>query len=169
VDSNLNILSNELFNDIDIAIKESRKISLGFHSSRNCVYDELNACLKFGKDNPEVMKAQIDLIRKDGFPENYGLFENNIIYREHHDKDVIKIMDEWWWWVKYYSRRDQLSFIYVLWKNKFRISPLCDMPYRMSKKISLLHSNKHITKEELIRQKKMFAELFKKVKEKKSE
>ena len=166
VDSNINILSNEFFDDINIAIKESKKISLGPHYSRNCIYDELDACLKFEKDDPEIMKEQINLIRKDGFPENHGLFENNIIYREHHDPDVIKIMNDWWWWIENYSRRDQLSFTYVLWKNNFRISPLCDMPYRMSKKISLWHSNKHITKEELIRQKKIFSELFQKIKEK---
>lgn len=166
VDANINFLSNELFDDIHIATREFRKISLGPHFSRKCVYDELHACLKFEKDDPEIMKKQIDLIRKDGFPENYGLYENNIIYREHHDKDVIKIMNEWWWWVENYSRRDQLSFAYVLWKNNFQITPLSDIPYRKSKKISLWHSSRHVTKEELIRQKKIFAELFKMVKEK---
>ncbi len=166
VDSNINFLNDELFIDINIAIKESRKISLAPHFSRKCIYDELDACLKFEKDDPKIMKGQIDLIRKEGFPANHGLFENNIMYREHHDKDVIKIMNDWWWWVKNYSRRDQLSFTYVLWKNNFQILPLSDIPYRSSKKISLWHNSRHVTKEELIRRKKLFAELFKKVKEK---
>ena len=111
-DSNINILSNELFDDINIAIKESKNISLGPHYIRNCIYDELDACLKFEKDDPEI------------------------------------------------------SFTYVLWKNNFRISPLSNTPYRNSKKISLWHNSKHITKEELIRQKRIFSELFKKIKEK---
>jgi hypothetical protein len=164
VDANINIVSEELFADIDIAVRDSRKISLGPHFSRKCVYDELDACLKFKKDDPVIMREQIDLIRKEGFPENYGLFEGNIIYREHHDKDVKKIMDDWWWWIENYSRRDQLSLTYVLWKNNFRISPLSEIPYRKSKKISLWHSSRHITEEELIRQKKIFKELFKKIK-----
>lgn len=169
VDSNVNFLNNEIFADIDIAIGESRSISLGPHFSRKCIYDELSACLQFEKDDPEIMKEQINLIRKDGFPENYGLFENNIIYREHHNDNVIKIMNDWWWWIKNYSRRDQLSFTYVLWKNNFRISPLSGTPYRNSKKISLWQSSKHVTREELIRREKLFAELFRKVKEKRSE
>jgi len=166
VDTNINFLSDKIFDDINSAIKESKKISMGIHPSRNCIYDELAACLKFEKDDHEIMNEQIDLIRKDGFPENYGLFENNIIYREHHDKDVIKIMKDWWWWVENYSRRDQLSFTYVLWKNNFKVLPLSDIPYRNSKKISLWHNKNHITKEELIRRKKIFSELFKKIKEK---
>ncbi len=169
VDSNINFLSDEIFADIDNAIEESRRISLGLHFSRMCIYDELSTCLKFEKDDPEIMKEQINLIRKDGFPENYGLFENNIIYREHHDENVIKMMNDWWWWIKNYSRRDQLSFTYVLWKNNFRISPLSSTPYRQSKKISLWHSSKHVIREELVRREKLFAELFRKVKEKRSE
>ncbi|PKN53582.1 MAG: hypothetical protein CVU55_00210 [Deltaproteobacteria bacterium HGW-Deltaproteobacteria-13] len=164
VDANINFISDGLFADIDAAVRESRKISLAPHFSRKCIYDELDACLKFEKDDPDVMKEQIDLIKKDGFPENYGLFEGNIIYREHHDQDVIKIMRDWWWWIENYSRRDQLSFTYVLWKNNFRILPLSDIPYRRSKKISLWTGSKHATKEELIRRKKIFSELFKKIK-----
>jgi hypothetical protein len=166
IDANINVLSDDLFADITIAVMESRRLSLGLHFSRNCIYDELEACLKFEKDDPGIMKQQVDLMRKDGFPENYGLFENNVIYREHHDKDVIKIMNDWWWWIENYSRRDQLSFMYVLWKNNFPVAPLSDIPYRGSNKISLWHSSRHITKEELTLQKKLFAELFAKVKNK---
>jgi hypothetical protein len=164
MDGNINIISDGIFQDIDIAIKKNRKLSIGKHASRKCIYDELDACMKFEKDDPEIMKKQIDRIKKDGFPENYGLFENNIIYREHNDKDVIKIMNDWWWWIENYSRRDQLSLTYVLWKNNFQISPLSDIPYRKSKKISFWRSQQHITKEELIRQKKIFDTLFEKVK-----
>lgn len=49
------------------------------HFSRKCIYDELSACLKFEKDDPEIMKEQINLMRKEGFPKNYCFFENNII------------------------------------------------------------------------------------------
>lgn len=164
IDANINIISKELFDDIDIAVRDSKKMSFGPHLSRKCVYDELDACLKLEKDDPEIMKKQIDLIRNDGFPENYGLFEGNVIYREHHDEDVIKIMNDWWWWVEYYSRRDQLSLTYVLWKNKYQISPLSEIPYRESEKISVWYNSGHVTKEELDRRKKIFRMLFDKVK-----
>jgi hypothetical protein len=165
MDANINVLSDGLFADIDSVVKQSGKLSLGPHFRRTCIYDELEACLQFEKDDPAMMRQQIDLMRRDGFPENYGLFENNIIYREHHDKDVIKIMNDWWRWVENYSRRDQLSLMYVLWKNNFPAAPLSATPYRAGNKISLWHSNKHITKEELGLQKQLFAELFAKVKE----
>jgi len=149
VDTNINFLSDKIFEDINSAINESKKISLGLHPGRNCVYDEIGACLKFEKDDQEI----------------YGLFENNIIYREHHDTEVIKIMSDWWWWVENYSRRDQLSLMYVLWKNNFQVLPLSDTPYRNSKKISLWRSRNHVTKEELLWRKKILHELFNKIKE----
>ena len=61
----------------------------------------------------DVMRRQVDLIRRAGFPAKNGLFESNIMYREHHDDRVIAVMNDWWWWVENYSRRDQLSLPYV--------------------------------------------------------
>lgn len=164
MDANINILNNKFFNDINTAIKKSSKISMGIHPTRNCIYDEMKACLKYGKDDSLIMKKQMDLIKKSGFPKDYGLFENNIIYREHNDKDIIKIMNDWWWWVLNYSRRDQLSFMYVLWKNKFKVLPLSNNSYRNSYKISFWKNKKHITKEELIQHKKILYDLHKKIK-----
>ena len=49
-------------------------------------------------------------------PKYYGLAEDNLIFRKHCDK-TAKLMDEWWYMVENYSKRDQLSFMYILWKN----------------------------------------------------
>ena len=34
---------------------------------------------------------------------------------------LIKIMEEWWWFIENYSKRDQLAFPYVMWKNNRKI------------------------------------------------
>ena len=44
--------------------------------------------------------------------------------RENNDLDIIKTMEDWWTEIKYNSRRDQLSFNYVTWKNNFKFSYL---------------------------------------------
>ena len=49
-------------------------------------------------------------------PQNYGLAETNILYRNH-SQNIINLMEEWWEMIKNYSKRDQLSFTYILWKN----------------------------------------------------
>ena len=56
---------------------------------------------------------------KEGFPRFFGLTENGILVREHNNEDCIRIMDTWWDEVLNYSRRDQLSFMYAIWKNGF--------------------------------------------------
>lgn len=56
---------------------------------------------------------------KRGFPEHFGLNENNIIFRLH--TDLMKTVDEeWWWWIKNYSFRDQFSYMYCLWKYNIK-------------------------------------------------
>jgi hypothetical protein len=130
LDANINILNENVFADIDKAIDESRLISIAPHPERNCIYDELIACVTLGKDDEAVMRKQVDLIRIAGFPEKNGLFETNIIYRDHHNYQVIEIMKDWWWWMENYSRRDQLSLPYVLWQHKLEVKPLADISYR---------------------------------------
>lgn len=94
--------------------------------ARDCVYDEYDALVEIGKqsgkfkDDPEVMKDQIDRYRKDGYPDNNGLIFSAVLVRRHHDAEVMGLMEAWWHEVNNYSKRDQLSFNYVAWKSKFQ-------------------------------------------------
>ena len=150
IDGNINILNNDIFDDIDKAIDKSRVISVAPHPLRNCVYDELIVCAELGKDDETVMRKQEILMRSHGFPEKKGLFENNVMYRDHHEDIVIKIMKDWWWWIVNYSRRDQLSLSYVLWQNKLEVMPLTAISYRYKAGIEFIHNTNHVTKDELL-------------------
>ena len=55
----------------------------------------------------------------EGYPKNNGLATNPIIVRNHNDSDAIAVMEDWWSEIKYNSKRDQLSFNYIVWKNQF--------------------------------------------------
>ena len=93
-------------------------LSVPRHPKRTCIYEEANACIKGKKDTKENINPQIERYHKEGFPKNYGLTQNNIIFRFHNDEKCIRLMETWWNEVKNGSRRDQLSFMYSLWKNK---------------------------------------------------
>ena len=54
-------------------------------------------------------------------PENYGLNETNILIRNHLNPQIIAIMEQWWEFIEKYSKRDQLSFSYVLYKNNITV------------------------------------------------
>lgn len=151
VDANIDIINGGVFDDIEKIKEKNEKIAITKHPARNCLYDELEACLAIHKDNEDLMKRQIELIKKDDFPKDFGLFETNFIYRKHLDEKIIKIMGDWWHWIKNYSRRDQLSLTYVLWKNNFNISSLNDKPYNGSDLIRMrfFQNKNHVTKDEL--------------------
>ncbi len=92
---------------------------------RNCIYDEAKYLLKIGKegkykDDPKVIKEQIKKYQRNGYPKNKGLVVGMVILRRHNEFDIIKVMKDWWQEIKDYSRRDQLSFNYVAWKNNLK-------------------------------------------------
>ena len=90
---------------------------------RDCIYKEAKYLLKIGedgkyKDDLEIIKKQMNRYKNENYPENNGLIVGMIILRKHNKPDVVKVMEDWWEEIKRGSRRDQLSFNYVAWKNK---------------------------------------------------
>lgn len=92
------------------------------HPTRTCIYDEAVAVLKLGKDDKTIVDAEIDSLNHDMFPHNHGLVESGVIVRNHKNGLVISVMEQWWEMIEGYSRRDQLSFDYIRWKNQFPIN-----------------------------------------------
>ena len=107
------------------------------YDKRNCIYDEARTILMFGeknmkitpergmknyKDNPELIINQMQRYMDSGYPENNGLIIGGVVLRRHNEKDCIEAMEDWWKEIRYGSKRDQLSFNYVAWKNKFKFN-----------------------------------------------
>jgi len=87
------------------------------HPFRNCIYSEGNACIKHKKDSAGVIKKQLMGYREQGYPENFGLIETNILFRRHKSPSIVGLMENWWNEVKNKSRRDQLSLNYSIWRT----------------------------------------------------
>lgn len=120
IDSNIDILSDTLEKNIKKLIKQKQKIALQPHFKRNCIYEEAIACLNLNKDNPETIIRQIAFLKKEKYPDNYGLSENGLIFRKHHDPQIITLMEAWWNMIINFSYRDQLSLYYIFWKHHFK-------------------------------------------------
>lgn len=74
----------------------------------------------------ETEKTTLDwanVLRRNRYPVNNGLNETNILYRIH-SNDIKRFNDFWWSCIERYSRRDQLSFNFALWKLKMQCEPL---------------------------------------------
>lgn len=118
VDSNCNILTSYIFDTV-----ENRKSSLlvPIHFSTTCLYQEMDWYTRHYPQQAENVARLRGKFLAEGFPGNYGMNENNIIYRRHTDVKVKEIMQLWWAMLKDFVPRDQLSFSYCLWK--YGLSP----------------------------------------------
>ena len=100
---------------------------VGFaHRERDSIYQEALECIKVGKDNKEVITAQVEGYKADGYPDHDGLIESTVMVRRGHDATLQKTMEAWFEEIKNKSRRDQLSFNYVARKTglSFNLLPL---------------------------------------------
>lgn len=91
------------------------------HSRRTCIYQEAQAVLHKGLDDPKTILRQIERYTREGYPSNAGLAENCVILRRH-TAAVQEFNEAWWEEILKGSRRDQLSFNYVAWKCGLKYS-----------------------------------------------
>ncbi len=91
------------------------------HHARDCIYEEALECIRKKKDKKENILKQIEFLRKEKFPEHYGLCEMTVFIKKHRDPVVKKTMEMWFDMVLHYSKRDQLSFMYCVFKTHLKI------------------------------------------------
>ena len=114
VDGAVNILTDYVVNEIN-----SRKSDLlvPIHDMRDCIYDECDANIEHARETVDNVEKVRTFLKKSKMPKKYGLNETNIVYRKHKKAVIKKIDNQWWDCIEKYSKRDQLSFSYVLYKN----------------------------------------------------
>lgn len=71
------------------------------------------------RDSKEIILGQVEQYWLEGMPDDIGVYYCGILIREHNSPICKKIMEEWWNEIMKHSKRDQISFPYVLWKNGF--------------------------------------------------
>lgn len=86
------------------------------HQSRACVYDEIAVCVRSGKADPAVARAQAERYRLEGYPAGNGLTENRVLLRRHRDPAVRLLMEAWWAELQSGISRDQASLQVVAWR-----------------------------------------------------
>lgn len=111
----------EIHDSLTPLIKEMGDCGFGvhYHRTRDCIYHELVRVLYLKKANAQLAKSQVAVYREEGFPRHYGLFENTVLIRNHHDEPTGRLMETWWQEYMKYPTRDQLSLPYVIWKSGY--------------------------------------------------
>jgi len=125
IDSNISISTDFVYKRASaLEHDEEVLISIPKHPTRSCLYKEAEMLKYRGKDKSENIDRQIKMLEESGFPQEYGLFENNVIWRRHLNPKIVAIGQEWWRIFMEYSKRDQLGLVYCLWKYEVSCIPL---------------------------------------------
>ena len=135
VEKDINDMVDRYLSDVNMACFSHNNTALDPH---NCIYVSAEYILYLGnknynkntspdrsieksyKDNPELIKPQMEKYKKEGYPVDNGLVISGVLFRRHNEEDVIKVMEDWWTEIKYHSHICQLSLPYVFWKNDFK-------------------------------------------------
>lgn len=113
IDANLQITSDFLYNRVSELYEQGVQLSSVYHPYRHCIYDE--AYNVYGLDDEQTIFKWCHYLRSVNYPRQNGLYETNVLYRIN-DEQIHKVDELWWETICQYSRRDQLSLNYALWK-----------------------------------------------------
>jgi hypothetical protein len=94
-------------------LKSGEDLLLMKHQERSLVAEEVEACA--GLDVTSVMKSQYDSYKCDGFKDDVGLYSTSCMIRRNTECGK-KLSSMWWAEIEKWSKRDQLSLPYCLWK-----------------------------------------------------
>jgi len=116
IDSNIQIMTDYLYRRVIKLDEENVLVSALWHPARHCIYAEAFAVLQIRVEFEETIIKWCHKLRKEHYPRENGLSETGITYRKHRDNAVAHLDELWWKSIDNYSRRDQLSFTYAMWK-----------------------------------------------------
>lgn len=112
--------SRRVVRSLNIMIEELQDYDMLFykHPHRDCLYDEAKICIRIRRDDPSIITEQINKYKEENFPKHYGLYACGILVRRHNLRCVKDLNNMWWKEIVTFSRRDQISFPYVLEKSE---------------------------------------------------
>ncbi len=90
------------------------------HPYRSSIYEEAELLIRYRRDDPDLIRRQIDRYRAEGLPESSGLTETNFLVMNLRSQKVLDALDLWCDEITKGSCRDQLSFDYAVWKSGAR-------------------------------------------------
>ncbi len=91
------------------------------HGERISILEEMDACLRFRKEKVEVVENLKKFYENENYNYDNGLVESTVLIKRPKNKKVVETMNLWFDMVKNYTKRDQLSFNYCLFKTHLKV------------------------------------------------
>ena len=116
MDSNIRIMTSAVYERIVDLYESGSLIASINHPERDCIYDEAFEVMYIRYEQEHVVVDWCHKLRQEGYPKHHGLYETGVMFRAHTNEKIQAVNAMWWDCIEKYSKRDQLSFNYVLWK-----------------------------------------------------
>lgn len=116
IDASVVIESDYIYKRTIELVESQQLISTHIHPDWICTYEEMLGIMMLQWESEETTIKWGQYLRKENFPRQIGTWETRVLYRLHSNKRVGELDSLWWWCIENFSRRDQYSFQYVLWK-----------------------------------------------------
>lgn len=117
IDGDMEILKPQFIPEILSYLNNGFVISPHF-DNRNCAYGESG--IRPQKYAKEPLDDQVSFYKKEGFPENYGLYECGVSARDMTNPRVKELGEMWYEQNITWSYQDQVSLPYCLWKTGYK-------------------------------------------------
>lgn len=118
--------SIHIVGDVTTWVKKFTSKEIGMvclqHPVRRTVFDEVERCEEaglFSQEDVRLAQQQLADYCEEGMPAMQRLSENTVLLRAHDHPDLETAMELWWQQLNIYTKRDQLSLPYVIWKTGF--------------------------------------------------
>lgn len=148
MDANISIVSKDFYEHIIKKIESGATLSGIKHPFRDCCYTEGYTVFTYNLERFFTVVKAMRFLRKEGFPRHYGMYEANIILRKHSDARVQQQCELWWNMLNRFSKRDQLSYPYTLWKEDIPFDYLLPETEN-ARNCPWLHMEQHVRKKNI--------------------
>lgn len=155
------IIGDELLNDFDIAIWHDANIQIRhhqinellthanhhylttfYHPNRNDFYSEAMTCIRTSKDFSLRILNQAFAYFIQGMPAHKGMYSTGILIKNNKFNSGI-LLDFWWQQTLKYSRRDQLSLAFSIYKVKAEVKVIQENIFDNPYSLYHLHNYQH--------------------------
>lgn len=114
IDGNIRVTDGSLYAICRDLQQRGVKLAGIPHPYNDCVYKEVENCLKARRESLRKSLRTVTFLRRVGMQEHEGLLETNILFRKHSDPFVMEF-DRWWWeCLVHISNRDQFTQSFAL-------------------------------------------------------
>ncbi len=142
MDGNIAIQTKEVYARVRELFQKGVLVSAMWHNACRSILDEAAELALIGWERERVCLDWQHQLWKEHYALNNSHWETNVLFRVH-SNDRVKSLDELWWdCIAHYSRRDQLSFPYTLWRTGVEC-PYCLSDHENARNSSLFKYVKH--------------------------